>query len=183
MIRKLYDNEDDMPIQTRFSLITMARKVAETMGEEWMWTLSGLCCCWWRSLLPPPPVLLLPSLSLLFPPDHLLQSSLLLFLSLNLSPSAFILLSEPPGFLGKVDHFLSFSAECCSMLQRYLWMAPIMFWLTYYLTIYVSTYFSTNERRPLVQDQRSGLLPGDLQPASESRYREDQVGGGGNNKL
>ena len=42
MIRKLYDNEDDMrPIQTRFSLITMTRKVAETMGEEWIWTLSG----------------------------------------------------------------------------------------------------------------------------------------------
>ena len=35
----------------------------------------------------------------------------------------------------------------------------------------------------LVQDQWSGLLPGDLQPAPESRYREDQVGGGGNNKL
>ena len=35
MIRKLYDNEDDMrPIQTRFSLITMTRKVVETMGEE-----------------------------------------------------------------------------------------------------------------------------------------------------
>ena len=113
MIRKLYDNEDDMPIQTRFSLITMARKVAETMGEEWMWTLSGLCWrWWWRLLLPPPPVLLLPSLSLLFPPDHLLQSSLLLFLSLNLSPSALILLSEPSGFLGKVDHFLCLSAEC-----------------------------------------------------------------------
>ena len=43
MIRKLYDNEDDMtPIQTRFSLITMTRKVAETMGEELIWTLSGL---------------------------------------------------------------------------------------------------------------------------------------------
>ena len=115
MIRKLYDNEDDMrPIQTRFSLITMTRKVAETMGEELIWTLSGLCWCWrwWRSLLPPPPVLLLPSLSLLLPPDHLLQSSLLLLLSLNLSPSAFILLSESSGFLGKVDHFLWFSAEC-----------------------------------------------------------------------
>ena len=98
-----------MPIQTSFSLIDNGDpKVAETMGEVWMWTLSGLC---W-SLLPPPPVLLLPSLSLLFPPDHLLQSSLLLFLSLNLSPSAFILLSEPSGFLGKVDHFLCLSAEC-----------------------------------------------------------------------
>ena len=42
MIRKLYDNEDDTPIQTRFSLITMTRKVAETMGEELIWTLSGL---------------------------------------------------------------------------------------------------------------------------------------------
>ena len=102
-----------MPIQTSFSLIDNGDpKVAETMGEEWMWTLSGLCWCWWWSLLPPPPVLLLPSLSLLFPPDHLLQSSLLLFLSLNLSPSAFILLSEPSGFLGKVDHFLCLSAEC-----------------------------------------------------------------------
>ena len=54
-------------------------------------------------------------------------------------------------------------------------MATIMFWLTYYLTIYVSTYLSTNERRPLVQVQRSGLLPGQETSSQHQRAEAERI--------
>ena len=108
--------------------------------------------------------------------------------------------SSPPIFSSPVhfSQFLSFGAhsplwafwfprQSWPFSQFFCWMLfnaatsyiicewPLLCFDWYYLTIYVSTYLSTNERRPLVQVQRSGLLPGQETSSQHQRAEAERI--------